>query len=514
MAQTPPSTTPDPAPVEAPGSKTPRASGAPNSLSRATPATGVRAPISEDLGASDGPGDNAGDNETRPTTAPRRLSTQLARPRGQARFLPHTPRFLRVIGPGLITGAADDDPSGIGTYSQTGAAFGPALLWTALYLFPLMVAVQEMCGRIGLVTGRGLAGVIRRHYDRRILFSVVILLFIANTINVGADLGAMAASIQLLLPWAPTVPLLIVLALGVLALEVFVPYQTYARALKFLALSLLAYVVTGIIIGGDWGRLLQATIIPSIQLNPAYLTLVVAIIGTTISPYLFFWQASEEVEEDEASKRPTPRQGAHRNALLTLKLRMLRLDTVFGMLAAEITFWFIIQTTAGSLHAHNITNIQTAAQAAQALQPLAHGLPYAGLIAKTIFVLGVVGTGLLAVPVLAGSAAYGVAEAFGWREGLSKVVTQARGFYGVIAVSTLLGLVFNFLGINPISALVYAAVINAVVAAPLLGLILLVANNRKIMGAFVNRRLSNIIGLITLVAISIAAVYVIYSLIP
>jgi NRAMP (natural resistance-associated macrophage protein)-like metal ion transporter len=434
--------------------------------------------------------------------------------RGQPRFI-HAPRFLRVIGPGLITGAADDDPSGIGTYSQTGAAFGLGLLWTALYLLPLMIATQEMCARIGLVTGKGLAGVVRQHYSRWILFGAVALLFTANTINVGADLGAMAASIRLLAPGLPAIPLLLMIALTVLGLEIFIPYRQYAQILKFMALSLLAYVVAGLIIGGDPRALLEATFIPHIEFTPAYLTLLVALIGTTISPYLFFWQTSEEVEENAGFEhRLEATNSNRRKAALIGKLKRIRWDTALGMLAAEVTFWFIIQTTAGTLHTNGITNIQTAAQAAQALEPFAHGLPYAGQIAKTVFALGVVGTGLLAVPVLAGSAAYGVAEAFGWREGLGETFTHARGFYGVIALSTLLGLAFNLLGVNPIAALVFAAVINAIVAVPLLALILRVSNNRVIMGDFTNGRLANTVGAITLLFMAAAAVASLIFLIP
>ena len=282
-----------------------------------------------------------------------------------------------------------------------------------------------------------------------------------------------------------------------------------------MALSLLAYVITGLIIGGDWRALLVATLIPHIEFTPAFLTLLVAIIGTTISPYLFFWQASEEVEENVAFERELDITiASRRKVALTGKLKQIRLDTIVGMLAAAITFWFIIQTTAGTLHTNGITSIQTAAQAAQALEPFARGLPYAGQIAKVVFALGVIGTGLLAVPVLAGSAAYGVAEAFGWREGLSQVFSHARGFYGVIAASTLLGLLFNLFGVNPIAALVFAAVINALVAVPLLALILLVANNRAIMGDFTNSRLSNIVGVITLIGMGLAAIASLVFLIP
>lgn len=464
-----------------------------------------RAPTPEDSPTADG-GAGAGTIGAR-----QRLGATLGKHRGRARFL-HTPRVLRILGPGLITGAADDDPSGIGTYSQTGAAYGTELLWTALYLLPLMICIQEMCGRIGLVTRQGLAGLVRTHYSKKLLIGAVSLLFIANTVNVGADLGAMAASIRLLAPQAPTAPLLIVVALGVLALEIFVPYHLYAQALKFLALSLLAYVVTGLIIGGDWRTIALNTLIPHVEFTSTYLTLVVALIGTTISPYLFFWQASEEVEEENLRKGHLNARYLWKKRALSLKLKRLRADTTLGMVAAAATFWFIIQTTAGTLHIHNITTIQTAAQAAEALEPFAHGLPYAGTIARALFALGVVGTGLLAVPVLAGSAAYGIAEAFGWHEGLSKIFTQARGFYGVIAASTLIGLALNFVGADPITALVYAAVINAIVAVPLLALVLRVANNGSIMGEFVNSRLSNIVGVITLVFMAVAAVIVIISL--
>ncbi|HEU0025918.1 MAG TPA: divalent metal cation transporter [Ktedonobacterales bacterium] len=446
-----------------------------------------------------------------PPESPARHSTGR---RGHPHSLPRASRALRIIGPGLITGAADDDPSGIGTYSQSGAAFGYALLWTALYLLPLMIAIQEMCARIGLVTGQGLAGVVRRHYNRYILFGAVLLLFIANTINVGADLGAMVASVGLLVPAVPAIPLLIVIALTVLGLEIFVPYHYYARILKYLALSLLAYVVTGFIVGGDWRALLAATLVPHVEFTPEYLTLLVAIVGTTISPYLFFWQASEEVEENvEFQRELDATTASRRKTALTSKLKRIQVDTITGMLAATITFWFIIQTTAGTLHTHGVTNIQTAAEAAKALEPFARGLPFAGQIAKAVFALGIVGTGLLAVPVLAGSAAYGVAEAFGWHEGLSQIFSHARGFYGVIAASTVLGLLFNLLGVNPIAALVLAAVINAIVAVPLLALLLLIANNRAIMGDFTNGRLSNIVGLITFIGMGVAAIFSLVSLV-
>ncbi|HEY1387870.1 MAG TPA: Nramp family divalent metal transporter [Ktedonobacterales bacterium] len=438
--------------------------------------------------------------------------------RGRPEPLRPANRLLRIAGPGLITGASDDDPSGIGTYSQVGAAFGTGFLWMALYILPLVICVQEMCGRIGLVTGRGIAGCVRRYSNRQALFGAVLLLFIANTINVGADLGAMAASVQLLAPAVPFGAILIVFAVGILLLEIFVPYRYYARILKMLTLSLLAYLVTGILIHPDWLSLLRETLVPSIQLTPEFLALAVAVLGTTASPYLFFWQAAEEVEEEhereEQKERlaaigtPAPVKPGGHQGHLRRAMRALRLDTALGMTAASATFWFIVMVTGLTLHAHGIRTIATAAQAAEALRPLA------GDLAGLIFALGIVGTGLLAIPVLAGSAAYGIAEAFGWREGLSERVDHARGFYAVIAAATLIGLALNFLGINPIAALVYTAVINGIVAVPLLVLLLMIANNRAIMGDFTNKWLSNVVGILTTVIMFIAAIALVISLLP
>jgi NRAMP (natural resistance-associated macrophage protein)-like metal ion transporter len=296
---------------------------------------------------------------------------RMQRPRGHPRALPDTGRWLRILGPGLITGAADDDPSGIGTYSQAGAAFGMGLLWMALYMLPLMIAVQEMCGRIGLVTGKGIASIVKTHYSRRALRLSVTLLLLANTINIGADLGAMAASTRLLLPSVPFYPLLIALALGMILVEVYVPYQAYARVLKVLALALLAYIVTGIALHPQWGPLIAATLIPQIQFTPAYLALVVAMLGTTISPYLFFWQASEEVEETDLQQAQMSKATARRTpAALLQRLKDLRLDTSLGMIASQVTTWFIIMTASSTLHAHGIINIQTADQAAATIPAL------------------------------------------------------------------------------------------------------------------------------------------------
>lgn len=441
---------------------------------------------------------------------------RLTRHLGQPRPLPELRRWLRILGPGIITGAADDDPSGIGAYSQAGAAFGTSQLWLALYMLPMVIAVQEMCGRIGLVTGKGIAAVVRQHYARPVLVVTVLLVFVANTLNIGADLGAMAATVQLFLPGMSFLLLLFILALGMLALEVFVPYRRYAVVLKVLTLSLLAYVATGLIVGIGSPSLLLATITPNIELTPAFLALVVGVLGTTISPYLFFWQASEEVEELEKEKQDNPKAlsfvGKRSTSHVRQLLRNLRIDTTIGMIFSEVATWFIIFTTGAVLHRYNITNITTASQAAEALEPLVQSFPQSGLLAKTIFAMGILGVGLLGVPVLAASAAYAVSEAFRWHEGLSKTLTQARGFYGVIALSTLVGVILNVLHINPMQALVYTAIINGVVAVPLLVLILLVANNRAIMGQHTNGRLANSIGIVTTLAMGAAAIAMIASI--
>src|SRR5579859_2078749 len=423
-------------------------------------------------------------------------------PRGRPQPLREAGRWLRILGPGLITGAADDDPSGIGTYSQAGAAFGTGQLWLALYMLPLLIAVQEMCARIGLVTGQGLAAVVRQHYHRSIVLVAVTLVFVANILNIGADLGAMAATVQLLVPGAPFLLLLIPLSVGILALEVFVPYRRYAVVLKIFTLSLVAYVATGLIVGPRGAALLRATVVPTIQLTPTFLALVVGVLGTTISPYLFFWQASEEVEE-LANGPSSPRAiGSLRQQqlLLLARIRDLRIDTALGMLASEVATWFIIFTTGSVLHAHGITSITTADQAAAALEPLVHTFPHAGVLAKVIFAVGILGVGLLGIPVLAGSAAYAIAEAFHWHEGLARTFLQAPGFYVVLGTATLVGMLLNLLRINPIVALVYAAIINGVVAVPLLVLILLVANNRAIMRTHINGRLANSMGMLTVLA--------------
>lgn len=406
-------------------------------------------------------------------------------------------KILKSIGPGFITGAADDDPSGIATYSQTGASFGYAQLWLVLFSYPFMTAIQEMCGRIGAVTGTGLSGVIKQHYSKKVLYIAVGLLLVANTVNIGADLGAMAASLQLLVP-VPFVILLFGITAFTLLLEVFVSYPTYARYLKYLALSLLAYIATAFFIHPNWSLVLRATIVPHIALSKEYVLNIAAFLGTTISPYLFFWQADEEVEEEvEAGKLSD--LGAGIPSLTGSDVRQLRVDTAFGMFFSQLITFFIIVTVAGTLGVSGIQNIQTASDAANALRPLA------GDWAFLLFTLGIVGTGLLAVPVLAGSAAYSIAEAFDWKEGLSKRFREAHGFYGVITIATVVGLVVNFSAIPPITMLYYAAMLNGVLAPPLLILILLIGNNTGILGRYTNSKLSNIFGIAAAGVMSVVA---------
>ncbi len=413
-------------------------------------------------------------------------------------------KIFSILGPGFITGASDDDPSGIATYSQTGALFGFAQAWTALFSFPLMVAIQEMCGRIGLVSGKGLAGVIRLHYPKKVLYLTVFLLFLANTINIGADLGAMAASAQLVFGF-PFVYWLIGMVVLTLVLEIFVSYKTYSKYLKYLALALLSYVVAAFTIKLDWKEVFASLIIPHIEFNKTYIFNIVAILGTTISPYLFFWQADEEVEEEVAHHK-LRRMGAGQPRITPKDISRLRLDTVIGMLFSNLVMFFIIVTTGTTLFTHGITKINSASDAALALKPLA------GDYAFLLFAVGIVATGLLALPILAGSASYAVSESFGWREGLYQKLNRAHGFYGVITIATLVGLLINFIGIDPIVALYYSAVINGIIAPPLIIMILLIANNKKIMGERTNGPFLNILGALTAFIMGLSAVILLFSL--
>ncbi|HSW96696.1 MAG TPA: divalent metal cation transporter [Candidatus Saccharimonadales bacterium] len=411
-------------------------------------------------------------------------------------------RFLRIMGPGLITGAADDDPSGIATYSQTGAQFGYGQLWTAIFMLPFMTAVQEACARIGAVTGKGIVAVVKENYNKKIVYSVVCLVLIANTINIGADIGAMAGAAKLLVP-VPFVFLTLLFTIVILTLEIFTSYKVYARILKWLALALLSYPITVFIIHEPWPLLLKATFVPHIEFSFAFLFIITGVLGTTISPYMFFWEASEEVEEEKENRM---RKIDGRPKMSWKYIKGMRLDNAVGMVASEVTTWCIIVVSATVLHAHGVTNINTSADAAKALEPLVQSFPNAGYLSKVIFSIGIIGLGLLAVPVLSGSASYAVSEALSWRAGLNYKLKRAHGFYGVITIATLIGLSINFIGIDPVKALVFSAVFNGVAAVPLLFLIANIARNEKIMGEFKSKALSNILLWITFAAMAAAAI--------
>ena len=391
-------------------------------------------------------------------------------------------RVLRVLGPGIVTGAADDDPSGIATYSQAGAQFGFGTLWTLLLSLPLMIAVQEACMRIGAVTGKGLAAVIRDTYPKKVLYPIVLLVVAANTFNIGSDIGAMAASAQLLLPRVPFGLLAVGFVLVILMLEVLVSYRTYVRILKWLAMALFAYLITAFLITVPWTKAIEATLIPHIQFNQNLLFVIVAIFGTTISPYLFFWQTSNVVEDEVAEHRDAP-DGVP-PAISKRYLRRLRIDTVLGMAFSNVVAWFIILVGAVVLNHAGITNIVTAADAAKALRPLVHTFPNAGFLAQLIFAVGIIGIGLMSIPVLAGSSSYAITETFNWKEGLFRKFKQARAFYLVIIIGTLIGLLLNFVGLDPIKALVLTAVFNGIVAVPLIYLIARVSSCRQLMGDY------------------------------
>jgi NRAMP (natural resistance-associated macrophage protein)-like metal ion transporter len=388
---------------------------------------------------------------------------------------PERPKLRDILGPGLVTGASDDDPSGIATYSQAGAQFGYALGWTLVLTYPLMCAIQLISAQIGRVTGHGLAGNMRRHYPAPLLYGLVALLIIANTINLGADLGAMSAALYLLIDGSALVYVAGFAVLTVV-LEVFMRYSRYASVLRWLTLSLFAYVATVFVVGVPWTTVGKNLLLPHVSLSSDYLTVVVAVFGTTISPYLFFWQAAEEVEEEKEDPKAKPLIRAPSQA--PRELARIQLDTIVGMGFSNLIALFIILTTAATLNAHGVTNIQTSSQAAEALRPIA------GPFAFTVFAVGIIGTGLLAVPVLAGSAAYAIGEALKWPVGLAQKPRRAPAFYATIAVATIVGATMNFTPIDPIKALFWSAVINGVVAVPLMVMIMVMASQRKVMGQF------------------------------
>lgn len=420
-------------------------------------------------------------------------------------------RFSKNIGPGVITGASDDDPSGIATYSQAGAQFGFGVLWLALFQYPLMVAVQEMCARIGLVTGGGLGYAIKKQFSKKIVFPITSLLLIANTINIGVDIAAMTAATRLIFPQIPAFALALCFAGFIICAMIFVPYKKYSKFLKFLTFMLFAYVITAVIVGGNGYDVLVSSIIPHIEFNSAFVMILVALFGTTISPYLFFWQASEEAEEDVAKNKiadidsGTPR-------ISKQEIKVMRTDVAIGMGFSQLIMWSIILTASGTLHLNGVDGIATADDAAKALEPLVQTFPHSGEISKIIFALGIIGTGLLAIPVLAGSSAYALADGFGWKQGLSKKFRQAKAFYLTITASTGIGLLITLVEINPIAALVYAAVINGVVAVPMLFVILKTANNKQILHHRTNGKISNVLGWITfgLMSLSVIAMFVFF----
>ena len=370
--------------------------------------------------------------------------------------------------------------------------------------------MQEACARIGLVTGKGLSGIIKKHYSRNILVGVVILVVVANTINIGADIGAVAAAAQLVVP-VSFMLLALATAVIIVVLEVFVTYKTYAKFLKWLALALLSYPITALIVHEPWGQILRATLVPHFEFTFAFLFIITGVFGTSISPYMFFWQTSQEVEEEIAQGVEKTESGVPK--LTARFLRNVRIDTTAGMIAAEIAQWFIIITTATVLFSHGITTINTAADAAKALQPLVSSFPNSGQIAKDLFAIGVIGLGLLGIPVLAGSSAYAMSEAFGWKEGLSKKFNQARGFYGVIIIGTFVGLLINFIGINPIKALVFTAVFNGIAAVPLLYLIGHINGRKDILGENKGGALSRTFVWITFGVMALSGIALIFTLI-
>lgn len=419
------------------------------------------------------------------------------------RFLKRPRKYWHALGPGLTTGAADDDPAGTLTYSQAGAQYGFSLLWLSALTFPLMAAVQEMCARIGMVTGRGLASNIRTHFSRKVLYFSTILLFAANTFNIGADLGVMAQTLQLLNPQWNYTFLIIGVTVLLLGLQIFMPYGRYAKYLKWLSFVLLAYVASALLANLDWASVLSHAVVPTLTFDKDQILIICAILGTTISPYLFFWQTSQEVEDEIADGQTTLllRRGADKK-----HIRSMRTDVWTGMFFSNLVMFFIIAACGAILFPHGITNITSAAQAAEALRP------FAGEYTYFLFTIGILGTGMLAIPVLAGSSSYAIAESLKWREGLGKKLKNAYAFYGIIIISMVIGLCINFIGLNPIKVLIYSAVANGIVAPLVLLPIVLISSNKRIMGEWVNKPLTKIVGWIVVAIMSVAGIAAIISM--
>lgn len=409
-------------------------------------------------------------------------------------------RFLKILGPGLITGASDDDPSGIATYSQAGAKFGLATLWTALITFPLMAAIQEMCARIGIVTSKGLTTNIRNNYPKPILYLVILFTFPAVILNIGADIAGMGAVANLIFPSIPSHFFTIGFTIILMALIIYLPYKKIAAILKYLCVFLLLYLIVPFLAEQDWGEIAKNTFIPTIKFNRDFIGILVAILGTTISPYLFFWQATMEAEDIKHKKRR-----------LMVDKRMIHkmdMDVDFGMFFSNLVMFFIILTTGTVLFNGGITEISSVEQAAKALEPLAGKLSY------SLFALGIIGTGLLAIPVLTGCLSYMLSETFNWNGGLDKKYYQAKSFYWVIIISLLIGLAINYTGINPIQALLYTAILYGITSPVLIALILHISNNKKVMGEFTNGKWSNILGVIALLLMTVSAALLIYFQFP
>ncbi len=419
--------------------------------------------------------------------------------------------LLRSLGPGLITGASDDDPSSIGTFSQAGAKFGFGMLWTVLFTYPLMIVIQEICARIGLLKGDGLAAVIGKKYSKKVVMPIICLLFVANVVNIGADIGIMAASAKIIIPSSSPNVFGIVFTFFIIIAIILIPYKRYVKILKYLTISLFTYAATAIIVGGDWYQILVSSLVPHIEFSADFATMLVAIFGTSISPYLFFWQASEEAEE-EVSQQKIKEIGKGKPKISKKEIKSMRADVAFGRVFAQFITWAIMITAAGSLHAHGITDIQSAEQAAKSLEPLVTAFPNAGEISKVIFALGIIGTGLLSIPVLAGSTAYALSDAFGWKEGLSKKLGQAKAFYLIIAICGMIGQSINFLGINPIQALVYTSVINGVVSVPILFILMRLANDKDVLQNNTNGLVLNVVGWLTFVVMAVLAIIMFLTL--
>ncbi len=406
--------------------------------------------------------------------------------------------FWKLLGPGLITGASDDDPSGIATYSQAGAAYGLSTLWTALITFPLMASIQEICARIGLVTSQGLTGTLKKNYSKPILYLMLLFSFPAIVMNIGADIAGMGAVGNLLFPSIRATFFSIGFTILLLVLLIYLPYQKIATVLKYLSVVLLVYLIVPFLYKQNWASVLKATFIPTIKFDKNFVSILVGILGTTISPYLFFWQATMEVEKMKKNKR--------RMIINKRIMHDMKQDVDFGMLFSNIVMFFIILTAGSILFNGGIHQINTVEQAAQALKPLA------GNSAYLLFALGVIGTGLLAIPVLSGSLSYIVTETFGWKEGLDKKFHQAKSFYSIIAISLMLGLSLNYIGISPIRALIYSAILYGLTAPVLIAIILHISNNKKVMGKYTNGKISNVLGFATLFIMTAAAVVLIYLL--